>query len=127
MSDSCLVCFQMESCDIEGAIASLEKYKFKVQQDGEKLKVSRSSDLEFEIVLSKEAFVQEEAIEFSKGTKYEKEMGKCNARFEILINDLDKALDEINTLMEVQGALQDASKGYLFTPWNGNITEPWLG
>ena len=27
--------------------------------------------------------------------------------------------------MEVQGALQDASRGYLFVPWNGSLTEPW--
>ena len=39
--------------------------------------------------------------------------------------DLDAALDEINTLMEVQGALQDASRGYLFVPWSGNLSEPW--
>jgi hypothetical protein len=33
----------------------------------------------------------------------------------------EAALDEINTLMEVQGA----SQGFLFLPWNGNLSEPW--
>lgn len=41
------------------------------------------------------------------------------------IDDLDGALDEINTLMEVQVALQDASQGFLFLPCNGNLSEPW--
>ena len=27
--------------------------------------------------------------------------------------------------MEVQGALQDVSRGYLFVPSNGSLTEPW--
>ncbi len=44
---------------------------------------------------------------------------------EIGIENLDEALDEINTLMEVQGALQDASGGYLFLPWNGTLSKPW--
>ena len=127
MKASCVVCFQAKDCDLEQAIKSLEKYKFNVQQEEQKLTVSRNNDLEFDIVLVKEDYVQEEAMNFSEGTKYEREMSKCNARFEIFIRDLDKALDEINSLMEVQGALQDASKGYLFTPWNGNILEPWPG
>ncbi|MCU0627700.1 MAG: hypothetical protein MUF21_14630 [Gemmatimonadaceae bacterium] len=53
------------------------------------------------------------------------ELRHCDARFEIEIEDLDAALDEINTLMEVQGALQDASQGWLHLPWNGTVTEPW--
>jgi len=43
-------------------------------------------------------------------------MGECSARSEIGIDDLNAALDEINTLMEVQDALQDASQGFLFLP-----------
>jgi len=125
ISASRVVCFQAENCDLEQAISLLEKYKFNVQQEGKILSVSRNNDLE--IVLIKEDFVREEAMGFSEGTKYEEEMSKCDARFEIIIKDFDKAIDEINTLMEVQRALQDASKGYLFTPWNGNITEPWQG
>jgi hypothetical protein len=33
----------------------------------------------------------------------------------------------MNTLIEVQGALQDASRGYLFLPWNGSLSEPSQG
>ena len=47
------------------------------------------------------------------------------ARFEIEFDNLDEALYEINTLMEVQAALQDASSGLLFLPWNGNLSAPW--
>ena len=31
---------------------------------------------------------------------------------------------EINTLIEVQAAVQDASQGYLFLPWNNSLSEP---
>ena len=52
-------------------------------------------------------------------------MRDCNECFEVTINDLDEALDEVNTLMEIQGALQDVSGGYLFLPWNGSFSERW--
>ena len=55
---------------------------------------------------------------------HEAALRECDARFEIGMDDLDKVLDEINTLMEVETALQDASHGYLFLPWNGNLAGP---
>lgn len=51
----------------------------------------------------------------------------CRVFFRPGACDLDAALDEINTLMEVQVALQEASEGFLFLPWNGNLSEPWQG
>ena len=51
-------------------------------------------------------------------------MRTLDARFEIAIDDLDEALDEINTLIDVQSALQEVSNGYLFLPWNGHLSEP---
>ncbi len=54
-------------------------------------------------------------------------MRGCAARFEIDVDDLDAALDEVDGLREVQGVLQDATHDYLFTPWSGNLSEPWPG
>jgi hypothetical protein len=68
-----------------------------------------------------------EAAKIGHGTPHEDALRECDARFEIVIEDLDEALDEINTLMEVQGALQDVSQGFLFLPWNGELSEPWRG
>lgn len=70
--------------------------------------------------------VLKEAQEIGRGTEYEQALSRCDARFEIDIPDLDEALAETNTLMEVQGALQDASAGYLFLPWSYKIMEPWV-
>lgn len=126
MSGSCLVCFKSEECDLEGAVNSLVRYRFNVVRHGEVLCVDRGDGPHFKVTLETAEHVQEEANEFAKSSKFSSEMSKCNARFEIVIEDLDAALDEMNTLMEVQGALQDASKGYLFTPWNGNVSGPWV-
>jgi hypothetical protein len=51
-------------------------------------------------------------------------MRDCDARFEVSFASLDEARDEINTMMEVQAALQEACGGYLFLPWNGKPAAP---
>lgn len=43
---------------------------------------------------------------------------------EILIDDLDGVLDEINTLIEVQGTLQDVTRGFLFNTRNCVLSGP---
>jgi hypothetical protein len=48
----------------------------------------------------------------------------CTARFEITFDDLDEVLDEINTLIEAQLTLQDATKGFLFNTWNNSLSPP---
>jgi len=119
------VFFQSQNSSIEQATSLLERYSFTVEKVGEKLKAS-ASGFTFDISLVNDNHVLEEAKEIGQGTPFSSEMNLCNARFEVTIEDLDEALNEINTLMEVQGALQDASKGYLFLPWNESLSEPYL-
>jgi hypothetical protein len=66
--------------------------------------------------------VREEAIEIGEGTDYEIAMGDCDARFEVSFEDLDEALDEINTMIEVQVGLQEVCDGILFLTWNGGLS-----
>ena len=127
MKSHCSIYFRSEHCDLESAIKSLERYRIKVTKDGEKLLVGRESSPEYQVVLNDDDSVHEEAKDISQGTEFFNDMKQCDTRFDVLIVDLDAALEEINTLMEVQGALQDASKGFLFLPWNGHISRPWEG
>lgn len=127
MSNCCMVFFKSGSSDLGSAEKHLVNYGFNVQNKSDHLEVENNSKLVFKVFLVAESFVLEEAKEISSNTEYASNMGQCDTRFEVIIDDLDIALDEANSLMEVQGALQDASQGYLFTPWNGNIGEPWLG
>jgi hypothetical protein len=52
------------------------------------------------------------------------QMSSCDARYEILIDDLDGVLDEINTLIEVQLTLQHATGRFTFHSWNGRLDGP---
>ncbi|MEK6236009.1 MAG: hypothetical protein N2C14_14980 [Planctomycetales bacterium] len=121
--DVCMVFFQSQACDLEKAAEKLVGYRFHVERAGERLIVGKPDSPEFDVILSRDE--SERAAKIGEGTPHADAMRQCDACFEIIIDDLDAALDEINTLMEVQGALQDASRGYLYLPWNGNLSEPW--
>ncbi len=124
---SCMVFFQRGTCDLDAAMTALTGYGLTVVRRGDELTAGRAGSPQFRIVLSVAPHVAAEAAEIGEGTPYAAAMRDCTARFEVGFEDLNAALYEINTLMEVQGALQDASRGYLFLPWNGNLSEPWQG
>jgi hypothetical protein len=48
----------------------------------------------------------------------------CDAYIEITYENLDEALDEINTLIVVQSALQQATGGLLYLSWNQTFSGP---
>lgn len=125
MQHSFLVFFQRENCTYQSAKEWLERYSFTVTEAADQL-IASANGFTFAITINQAVEVLEEAQEIGQGTPYEAAMKACNARFEVYFADLDAALDEINTLIELQGALQDASKGYLFLPWNGSLSEPYL-
>lgn len=47
-----------------------------------------------------------------------------DAGYAIEIDDLDAALDEMNTLIEVQAKMQGATTGWIFNEWNGSLSDP---
>lgn len=126
MNSTSLVFFCDGSSTLQRAEQELRRYKFDVRSDGDSLVIAGPGSQDFRIRLARQAHVLKEAQEIGRGTEYEQVLSRCDARFEIDIPDLNEALAEINTLMEVQGALQDASAGYLFLPWNCKIMEPWV-
>ena len=125
MAETCLVFCRSGACDLDAAARSLTGYGLTATRHPDDLTVGRPGSPQFRVRLVVGESVRVEAAEIGEGTPHEAALRECDARFEIGIEDLDEALDEINTLMEVQGALQDASHGYLFLPWNGNLSEPW--
>jgi hypothetical protein len=122
-----MVFFRSGASDLDAAARSLAGYGLTVTRQGDQLCTGRLGSPQFRIRLAAGESVRAEAAEIGQGTPHEEALRECDARFEIDIEDLDEALDEINTLMEVQGALQDDSQGFLFLPWNGNLSEPWRG
>lgn len=128
MSDDVSMVFfasKADSPDLDAASRLLIAQGLDVAADGDALVVQWEEDgPALRIRLSAAPHVSAEAIDIAKDTMHATAMRECDARFEIDIEDLDETLDEINTLIEVQGTLQDATGGYLFNSWNGELSAP---
>jgi hypothetical protein len=59
-----------------------------------------------------------------RGRKYRDLIAGCDTQIEITFHNLDEVLDEINTLIEVQATLQDATGGLLYRSWNHTFSGP---
>ena len=124
MAGSFLVFFRPGTCDLDAAARALAGHGLTVSRRDGSVTAGRPGSPEFDVVVSAEPWVREEAAEIGRGTPHAAGMRECGARFEVSFGSLDAALGEINTLMEVQVALQEASNGYLFLPWNGHLSGP---
>lgn len=120
------VMFPSGACDLSAAERALRAARFTVVNSGGRLTVSQPGSQHFSVVLSTEEWVALESAEIGE-RRGEPALAACNARFEVSVDDLDAALDEVNTLMELEGTLQDASQGYLFLTWNSNLLPPQQG
>ena len=79
---------------------------------------------ELRVAYSRGRYVREEASGSGKHSPHATAMAQCDARFEILIDDLDETLDDLNTLMEVQWALEELAECYTVNSWNGKVVGP---
>lgn len=109
---------------LEDAERLLRERGLQVLREADTLSVHWNAGPTLLVRLSAALYVRDEASEIGEGTPFAVEMSRCDRRFEIGIEDLDAALDEINTLIEVQITLQDATNGYLFNSWNGEVSGP---
>ena len=117
------VYFRAGACDLKMAAESLADYDLKVTSHSDNLVVRRRGSPTYEVRISSTPSVVVEAREFSEGTPHAASMKECDSRFDVSIADLDAALDEFNTLMEVECALQEACNGFVYLPWNGNVLD----
>jgi hypothetical protein len=59
-----------------------------------------------------------------RGRKHRALAAASDAYIEIKFESLDEVLDEMNTLIEVQAALQAATRGLLYRSWNQSFAGP---
>jgi hypothetical protein len=75
------------------------------------------------VVYAAESYVAEENAEIAQMHPQAVALLPCEVRFEVLIDDLDAALQEYQTLFAVQEALVGATGGFVFNTWNCGF--PW--
>ena len=112
------------SVSLLAAVRVLVKRGLTISVDAGGLCVCWGDGPTLRISLNQAAHVAIEAARIGENTEFSAAMKRCNARFEIIINDLEEVLDEINTLIEVQATLQEFTGGYMFSAWNNQLTGP---
>lgn len=126
--DACLVCFRAGRCDLDGAAKALARLKLSVSRRGSELAVSYPGGPVLRVVYAADAHVAEENAEIAQMHPLAAALLPCEVRFEVLIDNLDAALYEYNTLFAVQEALEEATGGFLFNTWNcgfpGRVCNP---
>jgi hypothetical protein len=93
-----------------------------VNQDGNAMSVQWEDGPILRLRLVSGQRIQQEAEKIGAGTPYAIPLSECNARFEITFDNLAEVLDEINTLIEVQTTLQEATQGFLYNTWNRHLS-----
>lgn len=124
MSAGFQIYFKSGSCDLDAAALILTSHGLTVEQHPGYFTVRRTTWPFFDVGISNESWVRDEAKEIGAETPHAAVLQDCDARFEISFDSLDEVLDEMNTMIEVQTCLQEACKGILFLPWNGNLSAP---
>ncbi len=121
---TCLIYFKNPKLTIDDAEAALGT-TLAVTRVGELLKVrwDATSSPELEIWLSREPHVALEVLEIAELHDMPG-LGECDARFEIMLADVEEVLDETNTLAEVEMTLQELTQGFIHRSWNGSVSPP---
>ena len=117
----CLIFCSSDRISLNDAKTALEKDGLSVESNNNRLICFRDNSPRFTI-----RFIQEEVLAEAKTLgeeypNYRSRLKNCDARFEILFDDLSEVLDEINTPIDIQLTLQDTTEGIVFTSWNGII------
>lgn len=117
------IMFQNDDLQLEIAEQKLRDAGLKVEKINNELKASWDNGPELIVSYSSGEKVQQDSERLGNGSEYENELKSCQSRFEISFDDIDDVLDEMNTLIEVQGTLQDISDGISFNSWNQQLSK----
>ncbi len=117
-----MVFFRSGSITLDDAARRLAAAGLRVDRTGDQLSVQWNAGPILRIRYAQDAKVTAEARQIGASSRHATAMADCDARFEVSFDDLAVVLDEVNTLIEVQMTLQEATRGFLFTAWNKALT-----
>jgi hypothetical protein len=106
---------------MKAAAKALAEVRLNVASNGDELVVTYPGSPKFRIVFVAAPYVGVEATEIATGNQHAAALLPCDVRFEVLFDEIDAALDEFNTLVLIQEALEKATGGFLFNTWNGEF------
>lgn len=124
MADRSLILFHKPGFGLHEARSVLEASNLTVSGEHDELAVRWRDGPVLRVRLARGPGVQAAIKAIASGTPYTSAMQDFDAWFEIAFDDPGAVLDEINTLIEAQGTLQNATRGCLFNTWNEQLLPP---
>ena len=124
-----LILFESGKATLDDAAEALKSRSFEVEKrtletGGEVLTARYGSGPMFHVCFNDAAHIAEESREIGDGSDFTEQLSRCNVRFEVIIEDLEQAIDEMNSLIELQLTLQSLANGFIYNYWNGELSEP---
>jgi hypothetical protein len=119
-----MILFHNPSIGLSQASAILKEHALTVEDKDDTLQVRWNNSPVLTIRLARGTSVKEMAVEIGRDSPYATDLAECDACFGIFFVDLEEVLDEINTLIATQIALQSATHGFLFNTWNSHLSPP---
>src|SRR5262245_10771112 len=119
-----MVLYEDAAAGLEDAYDAVLDCGFSTLRQGNKLAVwSEDGPMLFVSFACGEA-VRQASTQIGLDTPYADELSQCDARIEITFDDLDEVRTEVETLVEVQAALQETTQGFIFNTWNRKLAPP---
>ncbi|MHC4879763.1 MAG: hypothetical protein ACYTGL_25195 [Planctomycetota bacterium] len=124
-----LILFESGEATLDDAAEALRQRAFAVEErtletGGEVLTVKYGNGPTFHVCFNDNGRVIEESREIGDDSDFAEQLRRCSVRFEVIIEDLDEAIDEMNSLIELQLSLQSLTGGFIFNCWNSELSEP---
>ena len=122
MREGCHIFFPTPGISLLEAAALFDRKNWRVQRDDDEFTLQWEAGPTLRVLRQNNEIVLSDAKRLGAKTVYADFLNSCDCRFVILFHDLDAALDEINTLIETQMTIQDATNGLVYCTWNDSYS-----
>lgn len=123
-----LILFESSEATLNDAEETLkDTTAFEVKKEGDSssrefLRVTYPNGPAFRIYLNTDEAVKQRIEQLAPHTAYEEGLTRCDAQFEVVLEDLYGAIDETNALIDLQATLEELTSGFQLNCWNGNLS-----
>ncbi len=117
-----MIFFHADVAGLADAEAALRSGPLLVTASPGGLRIRWADGPVLDVSLEQGPHVTADARRVGRGNDFEEVLATCDARFAITFEDLDAVLDETNTLIETQLALQSITSGVMYNTWNNALS-----
>lgn len=116
--------FHNPDLTLKQAVNALRKRGLDVNIEGNHLRILKEEFPPIVIELVRTSEAQETATAIGLNMEFAESLARCDARFEVGLFDSEKWLEEKQTLLVIQEALQTMTQGFVYFTWDKRLLSP---